>query len=85
MSRPQWPDSINSLSEIPGTIHFLDAGQVEQAAIFLRQYLEFSLLRIIRKLDIPVPLDFVIRDDQKLAGNCLEAIRRPPTLSSTGV
>jgi hypothetical protein len=27
MSRPRWPDSLNSLSQIPGTVHF-DKGRV---------------------------------------------------------
>jgi len=53
---------------------FLQAGQVTEAAPFLRQYLEYSLLKIIQKLDIPVPLDFVIRDDLKMASNCIDAI-----------
>jgi hypothetical protein len=54
---------------------FLKAGQTSQANPLIRQYLEYVLLQIIRKVDIPVPLDFSIRDDKKMAENCLAAIR----------
>lgn len=54
---------------------FLKAGQVDSAAPLVRQYLEFKLLEVIRKVDIRVPLDFSIRDDRKMVQNCLNAIR----------
>jgi len=54
---------------------FLNAGQTAQAFPLIRQHLEYVLLQIIRKVDIPVPLDFSIRDDKKMAENCLAAIR----------
>ncbi len=53
---------------------FLDAGQTTQAVPLVRQYLEFRLLEVIRKVRIRVPLDFSIRDDRKMVQNCLDAI-----------
>ena len=53
---------------------FLDAGQVSQAEPLIRQYLEYKLLQIIRKVDIPVPIDFAIKDTTRMVGNCLGAI-----------
>jgi hypothetical protein len=52
----------------------LSAGQTEIAKPLIRQFLEQKLLRVIRKLQIPVPLDFSIREDRKMVGNCLDAI-----------
>ena len=52
----------------------LSAGQTDLAMPLIRQYLEQKLLQIIRKLGIPVPLDFSIREDRKMVGNCLDAI-----------
>lgn len=40
----------------------------------IRQYLEFKLLQIINKVNIPVPLDFSIKDHLKMVSNCLDAI-----------
>jgi hypothetical protein len=40
----------------------------------IRQYLEQKLLQVIRKLEIPVRLDFSIRDDRKMVANCLDTI-----------
>lgn len=53
---------------------FLAAGQVKEAEPLIRQYLEFTLLKIIRKLNIPVPYDLSIRDQLQMVGNCLDAI-----------
>jgi hypothetical protein len=52
----------------------LSAGQTELAQPLVRQYLEQKLLQMIRKLEIPVPLDFSIREDRKMVGNCIDAI-----------
>lgn len=52
----------------------LSAGQSDLAMPLIRQYLEQKLLQVIRKLQIPVRLDFSIRDDRKMVGNCLDAI-----------
>lgn len=52
----------------------LNAGLVESAEPYVRQYLEFKLVQVIQKLGIPVPLDFAIRDDKKMVKNALDAI-----------
>ncbi|MDH4099753.1 MAG: hypothetical protein OEV28_04185 [Nitrospirota bacterium] len=52
----------------------LVAGQVSQAEPLIRQYLEYKLQQIIRKIDIPVPIDFAIKDTSRMVSNCLDAI-----------
>ena len=52
----------------------LDAGQVTHAEPLIRQYLEYKLQQIIRKVDIPVPIDFAIKDTLRVVSNCLAAI-----------
>ena len=52
----------------------LAAGQVKQAEPLIRQYLEYKLLQIIRKVDIPVPIDFAIKDTSRMINHCLDAI-----------
>ena len=52
----------------------LSAGQVSQAEPLIRQYLEYKLQQIIRKVHIPVPIDFAIKDSSRMVGNCLNAI-----------
>ena len=52
----------------------LAAGQVSQAEPLIRQYLEYKLQQIIRKVDIPVPMDFAIKDTSRMVSNCLNAI-----------
>lgn len=52
----------------------LSAGQISEAEPIVRQYLEYKLQQIIRKVNIPVPLDFAIKDTNKMVSNCLEAI-----------
>jgi hypothetical protein len=54
---------------------FLNAGQIKQAEPLIRQHLEFRLLQIISKVSIPVSLDFAIKDNMKMVGNALEAIK----------
>ena len=54
--------------------NFLAAGQVKQAEPLIRQYLEFELERVIRKVNIPVPYDFAIRDHMRMVGNSIDAI-----------
>lgn len=49
-------------------------GNIESAYPFLRQYLEYKLTEVINKLDIPVPIDYAIRDDKKMVSNSLTAI-----------
>ena len=52
---------------------FLAAGQVSQAEPLIRQYLEYKLQQIIRRVDIPVPIDFAIKDTSRMVKNCLDA------------
>ena len=52
----------------------LAAGQVTLAKPLIRQYLEYRLQQIIRKVDIPVPIDFAIKDTSRMVNNCLNAI-----------
>jgi hypothetical protein len=60
---------------LKGTIDkLLKAGQTTQAEPLIRQYLEFSLQAIIRKMNIPVPIDFAIKDTNQMTQNCLDAI-----------
>ncbi len=53
---------------------FLDAGQVRETQPLMRQYLEFKLLQVIRKVSIPVPVDFAMKDHTRMVSNCLDAI-----------
>ncbi len=53
----------------------LSAGQISEAEPIVRQYLEYKLQQIIRKVSIPVPLDFAIKDTNKMVSNCLDAIK----------
>jgi hypothetical protein len=53
----------------------LSAGQISEAEPIVRQYLEYKLQQIIRKVNIPVPLDFAIKDTNKMVSNCLDAIK----------
>jgi len=53
---------------------FLDNGDIHHAEPLIRQYLEYKILEIIRKVKIPVSLDFSIRDDKKMVKNGLDAI-----------
>ena len=52
----------------------LSAGQVSQAEPLIRQYLEYMLQQIIRRVDVPVPIDFAIKDTSRMVSNCLDAI-----------
>jgi DNA repair exonuclease SbcCD ATPase subunit len=54
---------------------FLNAGQTKQAQPLVRQHLEYRLIQIISKVNIPVSLDFAIKDNMKMVGNALEAIK----------
>lgn len=63
---------VNRLEQ--GARQQLLAGQTDLAMPLIRQYLEQKLLQVIRKLEIPVRLDFSIRDDRKMVANCLDTI-----------
>lgn len=54
---------------------FLKAGQIKQAEPLIRQHLEYRLMQIISKVGIPVSLDFAIKDNMKMVGNALDAIK----------
>lgn len=59
---------------------YLQAGQVSEGAGLIRQYLEFVLQQIIRKVQIPVPIDLAVNDHSKMVGACLDAIVDAVTL-----
>src|SRR3546814_10402691 len=40
----------------------------------VRQYLEYKLQQSIGRVDVPVPMDFAIKDTSRMVGNCLGAI-----------
>lgn len=65
--------SANRLKTTISTL--LAAGQTAQAEPLIRQYLEFVLQTIIRKVSIPVPIDFAIKDTSRMVSNCLDAIK----------
>ena len=52
----------------------LDKNETYDVEHLIRQYLEYTLLQIIRKVNIPVPVDFVVRDTSKMVKNCYDAI-----------
>ena len=52
----------------------LNAGQTTQAEPLIRQYLEYKLHQVIRKVNIPVPIDFAMKDHLRKVSNCLAAI-----------
>jgi hypothetical protein len=54
--------------------NFLNAGQVDFGAPYVRQYLEYKLGSIISKLQIPVPPDYVTRGDKRTVSTYLTAI-----------
>jgi hypothetical protein len=63
-------------NRLKGTIDtLLNAGQVTQAEPLVRQYLEYKLQQIIRKVGIPVPVDFAMKDHSQMVSNCIDAIK----------
>ena len=52
----------------------LTKSEISQAEPLIRQYLEYKLQHIIRKVNIPVPVDFVVRDTSRMVRNCHDAI-----------
>jgi AAA domain len=52
----------------------LNAGQVTQAEPLIRQYLEYKLQQVIRKVNVPVSIDFAMKDHSQMVQNCIDAI-----------
>ena len=53
---------------------YLNAGQVDVGAPFVRQYLEFKLGEVITRLQIPVPPDYATRGDNRTLSTYMDAI-----------
>lgn len=56
------------------TMALLNAGNAQDAAPRIRQYLEFVLEEIIIRCRIPVPMDVALTDDRRMAGHLIGAI-----------
>lgn len=54
--------------------HLLKQGKTQEAAGLIRQYLEAVLFQIIRKVNIPVPIDLAVNDHKKMVQDCIQAI-----------
>lgn len=65
-------DAINRVRD--ATEKALNAGQIDSATPWLRRYLEHTLLDIIQKVRIPVPIDFALDDNQKQVQHAISAI-----------
>ena len=55
-------------------LSLLSAGQVSQSEPLIRQYLEYKLQQIIRRVGVPVPIDFAIKDTLRIVSRSLDAI-----------
>jgi len=56
------------------TMALLNAGNAQDAAPRIRQYLEYVLEDIIIRCRIPVPMDIALGDDKRMAGHLIAAI-----------
>ena len=56
------------------TIALLNAGNAQDAAPRIRQYLEYVLEEIIIRCRIPVPMDIALSDDKRMASHLIAAI-----------
>ncbi|MHB0790175.1 AAA family ATPase [Bradyrhizobium sp. 5.13L] len=61
-------------------LQYLNAGQPDIGAPFLRQYLEYKLGQVISKLEIPVPPDYATRGDKRTLSTYIDAITEAVTL-----
>jgi hypothetical protein len=52
----------------------LSAGNAQDAAPRIRQYLEYILEEVIIRCRIPVPMDMALGDDKRMAGHLIAAI-----------
>jgi len=62
---------IRSNAEVP-----LLAGQADVGEKWVRPYLECILMEIIRKVKIYVPLEFAVKAQNRMVGNCIDAIKK---------
>ena len=69
LSQTQGADRLKSTIDT-----LLTAGQVTQAEPLIRQYLEYKLQQIIRKVNVPVSIDFAMRDHSQMVQHCIDAI-----------
>ena len=65
-------------------VNFLNDGDIHHAEPLIRQYLEYKVIEIIKKVKIPVSLDFSIRDNRKMVNNGLDAIKAAMDLHKSG-
>lgn len=56
------------------TIDLLNMGRVDEAAPWIRRYLEYRLHHVIDRCRIPVPLDIAFGDDKHTPGDYMKAI-----------
>ena len=56
------------------TRELLNVGRVDDAAPYIRQYLEFRLEEVAHRCRIPVPLDLAFNENKQLAQGYLDAI-----------
>ena len=66
-------------------VNFLNDGDTHHAEPLIRQYLEYKVIEIIRKVKIPVSLDFSMRDDRKMVKNGLDAIKAAMDLHKAAI
>lgn len=65
------------------TMALLYAGNAQDAAPRIRQYLEYVLEEIIIRCRIPVPMDIALGDDRRMAGHLIGAIDAQVRLHSS--
>ncbi|AMG75575.1 ATP-binding protein [Sphingopyxis granuli] len=56
------------------TLDLLNAGNAQDAAPRIRQYIEYVLEEIIIRCRVPVPMDIALGDDRRMAGHLIGAI-----------
>lgn len=69
MASAQEADRLKTQAET-----YLNAGQIDIGAPFVRQYLEYKLGQIITRLEVPVPPDYATRGDKRTLSTYLGAI-----------
>jgi DNA repair exonuclease SbcCD ATPase subunit len=65
------------------TMALLNAGNAQDAAPRIRQYLEYVLEEIIVRCRIPVPMDIALNDEKHMAGHLIAAIDAQVRLHSS--